>query len=148
MKHLFIPTVLLLALQMQSCNSGTKSSTTTQDSSQTSYADTTHNSQNALDWAGTYEGTLPCANCSGIKTIINLGENDQFKYEATYLDKDNTVQDSGKFMWHNNGSVVHLVGKDLNTKYKVAENKLIQLDTAGNIIEGPIAEQYYLVKTK
>lgn len=148
MKYFFIPAVLLVALQMQSCNSGTKGDTSKQDSSQTSYVDTTHNSQNALDWAGTYEGTLPCANCSGIKTVINLGDNDQFTYEAIYLDQNNELQDSGKFMWHDNGSIVHLVGKNLNTKYKVAENKLIQLDTAGNIIEGAIAEQYYLVKTK
>ena len=31
-----------------------------------------HNAQNSLDWAGTYEATLPCADCPGIKTTVVL----------------------------------------------------------------------------
>ena len=31
-----------------------------------------HNSMNSLDWAGKYEGTLPCADCEGIKYIVEL----------------------------------------------------------------------------
>jgi hypothetical protein len=50
-------------------------------------------------------------------------------------------------MWHG-GTVVHLMGKDVNTEYKVGENQIIQLDTEGKVIEGPTAEKYYLVKTK
>lgn len=148
MKKLILPAALLLALQIQSCQSNSSSNQSATNSNDTSYVDTTHNSQNALDWAGTYEGIVPCADCSGIKTKIELKDNDTFSYQAEYLEKNTTVQDSGKFMWHDNGSTVHLMSKDLNTKYKVAENKLIQLDAEGKIIEGPIAEKYYLIKTK
>ena len=35
-------------------------------------ADAAHNSRNALDWAGTYEGVLPCADCPGIQTRLSL----------------------------------------------------------------------------
>ncbi|MCI0920121.1 copper resistance protein NlpE [Sphingobacterium rhinopitheci] len=146
MKKLFIPAILLLAIQIQSCQSNSSSnSSSTTDSS---YVDTTHTSQNSLDWAGTYDGIVPCADCSGIKTTITLKDDDSFTYQAEYLEKNTSVQDSGKFMWHDNGSIVHLMGKDLNTKYKVGENILIQLDTEGKVIEGAIAEKYYLNKVQ
>ena len=28
------------------------------------------NSMTALDWAGTYKGTVPCADCEGIETCV------------------------------------------------------------------------------
>ena len=31
-----------------------------------------HNSQNSLDWSGTYKGITPCADCEGIETILTL----------------------------------------------------------------------------
>jgi len=146
MKKLFIPAILLLAIQIQSCQSNSSSnSSSTTDSS---YVDTTHTSQNSLDWAGTYDGIVPCADCSGIKTTITLKDDDSFTYQAEYLEKNTSVQDKGKIMWHDNGSIVHLMGKDLNTKYKVGENILIQLDTEGKVIEGAIAEKYYLNKVQ
>lgn len=148
MKKLFIPAIVLLAIQIQACQSNSNNSSASSSSTDSSYVDTTHTSQTALDWAGTYEGVVPCADCSGIKTTIMLNDNETFTYSAEYLDKNTTVQDSGKFMWHDNGSIVHLMGKDLNTKYKVGENLLIQLDTEGKVIEGAIAEKYYLIKVQ
>lgn len=147
MKKLMIPAILLLALQIQSCQSNSSTTTATQATDDTTaYVDTTHNSENSLDWAGTYKGTIPCADCPGINTTISLNEDGTFKYDAEYLDRKSTVQDSGTFMWHGNGSIIHLVGKDLNTKYKVGENVLIQLDSEGNEIEGPVAKEYYIHK--
>ena len=34
--------------------------------------DMAHNSQNSLDWAGVYQGILPCADCEGFDTVITL----------------------------------------------------------------------------
>src|SRR5690606_8076462 len=101
-----------------------------------------HNSQNSLDWNGSYEATLPCADCTGIKTTITLIDNGTFNYVAEYLDKDYTAKDSGDIMWHSNGSVVHLKGKDINIKLKIVENGLVGLDTEGNEIDGPLKEHY------
>lgn len=147
MKKFIIPAILLLALQIQSCQSNSSSKDSGKQTDST-HVDTTHTSQTALDWAGAYHGVVPCADCSGINTTITLFENGTFAYDAEYLEKKTTVHDTGKFMWHDNGSVIHLMGKDLNTKYKVGENKIIQLDTEGKVIEGPIAEKYYLVKVQ
>ena len=40
-----------------------------------------HNSMNSLDWAGKYEGTLPCADCEGIKYIVELKKDGNFFIE-------------------------------------------------------------------
>ena len=101
-----------------------------------------HNAQNALDWAGTYEATLPCADCPGIKTIVTLNNEGTFTYVSEYLDTDTKIENSGEIMWHDNGSVVHLKGKDIDTKLKVIENGLIGLDTNGEQITGPLKEHY------
>lgn len=105
-----------------------------------------HTSETALDWAGTYQDTIPCADCPGILTTVKLYEDGTYAYNAEYLERNTTLQDTGRFMWHNNGSVVHLKGKDIDTKYKVGENVLFQTDENGNIIEGEIADLYTIKK--
>ncbi|HUH25301.1 MAG TPA: copper resistance protein NlpE, partial [Flavobacterium sp.] len=108
--------------------------------------DTEHTSQNSLDWNGTYEGVLPCADCEGIKTNIVLNNDGTFKYNTEYINKNTKTADEGTIMWHDNGSVVHLKGKDTDVKLKVVENALIYLDQEGNEIEGPLKEHYRLNK--
>jgi uncharacterized lipoprotein NlpE involved in copper resistance len=112
------------------------------------YVDTTHTSQNSLDWQGTYEGTVPCADCPGIKTTVVLDDDGTFKYSAEYLERDVVAVDSGSFMWHNNGSTVHLLGQDIDLKYQVGENRLFQLDMNGEKITGELADNYILQKTQ
>lgn len=112
----------------------------------TTRIDTVHNSQNSVDWIGTYETTLPCADCPGIKTSLTLYENETFQLVSSYLEKSTTVTDTGTFMWHDNGSVVHLKGKDIAMKLKVGENKLFQLDQQGKEIRGANQESYIYTK--
>ena len=109
-----------------------------------------HTSENSLDWAGTYKGTLPCADCEGIETVITLNKDETFTHKATYMGakagtEKTTFDDKGTIMWHD-GSIVHLKGKDTDVKLKVAENKLIQLDQEGNEIDGALKEHYVLTK--
>lgn len=108
--------------------------------------DTEHTAQNSLDWNGTYEGVLPCADCEGIKTNVVLNLDGTFKYNTEYINKNTKTTDEGSIMWHNNGSVVHLKGKDTDVKLRVIENALIHLDQEGNEIEGPLKEHYQLNK--
>jgi len=101
-----------------------------------------HNAQNSLDWAGTYEATLPCADCPGIKTTVTLNNDGTFKHVSEYLERDGKFESTGTIMWHDDGSVVHLKGKDIDTKLKVIENGLIGLDQEGKEIEGALKEHY------
>ena len=105
-----------------------------------------HTSQNSLDWMGKYEATLPCADCPGIKTIIVLNDNNTFSITNEYLERDTKIEDSGEIMWHDNGSVVHLKGKETDIKLKVVENGLIHLDQDGKDITTDLADMYRFKK--
>ena len=105
-----------------------------------------HTSENSLDWNGEYVGLIPCADCPGIQTTVVLNTDGTFSYTGVYLERDTKIEDTGKFMWHNNGSVVHLAGKDVNMKFQVGENQLISLDIDGNPIEGPLKDNFILKK--
>ena len=109
-------------------------------------ADAAHNSRNALDWTGTYSGTLPCADCEGIRTKISLRADGTFDRERLYLGKSNMpISDSGQFSWNDAGSVVTLaVSEDTSQMYQVGENQLFHLDHDGNRITGDLAAHYVL----
>jgi len=107
------------------------------------------NSQNSLDWAGTYKGVTPCADCEGIETEIVLNADLIFTLKAKYLGKGDgkVFQEAGSFVWDKTGGIISLEGlKGRPSQYKVGENRLIQLDMEGNVITGDLAEKYVLKK--
>ncbi|HAY3542728.1 TPA: copper resistance protein NlpE [Elizabethkingia anophelis] len=105
-----------------------------------------HNAQNSLDWAGTYEGTLPCADCPGIKTTITLKDDNTYTISEEYLERKTKAEDKGKFEWDKSGSKVSLISKDGKRQYFVGENQLIHLDMDGKEITGPNKDLYILKK--
>jgi uncharacterized lipoprotein NlpE involved in copper resistance len=106
------------------------------------------NSMNALDWEGTYVGTLPCADCEGIETELNINYDGTYSYKTTYLGKESEAEEvTGTFQWDENGSVITLAGLDgAPGKYKVGENRIWHLDMEGKQIEGDLADKYILTK--
>ncbi|WPO90088.1 copper resistance protein NlpE [Chryseobacterium sp. HR92] len=120
------------------------------DSAVTAVKDS-HNSKTSLNWNGTYEATLPCADCQGIKTTITLNKDNTFNYEDKYIvaagKPKNENKDKGTFEWDAEGSVITLKGKEVKGKYKVGENKLIALDLEGKEIDGP-NKDFYIFKKK
>lgn len=147
MKKSFLFIAACITLLSISCQTSTKSTNETNFSlDSTAILDTNHTSQNSLDWAGTYQDTIPCADCPGILTTVKLFDNGTFSYQADYLERKTVVQDTGVFMWHNNGSVIHLKGKETDVKYKVGENILLQADSAGHIITTDMADLFHLPK--
>lgn len=104
------------------------------------------NSQTSVDWAGTYEATLPCADCSGIKTTLVLDKAGTFKLEEEYLEKNHKSHDEGKFVWINNGGAIELQGKEAKYKYKVGENQLFQLNMDGTPITTTLKDHYVFKK--
>lgn len=111
-------------------------------------ADPAHNSRNALDWDGRYEGILPCADCEGVKTKLILQQDGQYQLQTQYLGKSNEVfREQGTFEWDSSGQIIQLQrpqpGGD---QFFVGENRLWQLDMAGQRITGELAEHYQLHK--
>ena len=60
----------------------------------------THNSQNSLDWQGTYKGITPCADCDGIETELVLNKDLTYVIKTKYLGKGDgkTLEESGNFV--------------------------------------------------
>lgn len=107
------------------------------------------NSRNALDWPGKYSGVLPCADCEGIETTIELKSDNTYEFEASYLGKEKPakLEYHGAFTWDAAGGKIQLEGiKDGASWFLVGENKLIQLDLNGERITGDLAARYELAK--
>lgn len=114
---------------------------------ETESANLAHNSKNSLDWTGTYNGILPCADCEGIKTTVTLENDNIYILTEEYLGKDGKPYvTKGSFSWNKEGNQITLINGERNQRYKVGENMLIHLDMNGKQIEGKLAEMYTLNK--
>ncbi|EGR2795111.1 hypothetical protein BOO29_01405 [Vibrio navarrensis] len=112
-----------------------------------SVADSEHNARNSLDWNGTYQGTLPCADCEGIEVSLTLNQDGTYQLIRNYLGEVSgqfTSQD--RFHWDERGSVVILSGEDAPNQFFVGENVLFMLDRQGQRITGQLADLYRLSK--
>lgn len=107
-------------------------------------------SQVNKDWSGTYEGTLPCASCEGIKTVIVLNQDGTYTQEEEYLSPEgDKYSDAGTFVWNEAGDVITLTSnKDASQKpmYKVEDGRIIALTDEGKAVEGALADAYVLNK--
>ena len=111
------------------------------------FVDSEHNAQSALDWNGTYKGTLPCADCAGIDMTITLNQDGTYVLEESYQDKeDGQSKSEGQFTWDANGSIVTLTNEDAPNQYFVGENVLMKLDMNGEKVTGDLAPLYNLTK--
>ncbi|MGE6433046.1 copper resistance protein NlpE [Shewanella baltica] len=140
--------IALLALFTTACSEASKENTAVNTAQVQTEAATTvpvgDTSQNSLDWAGSYEGVLPCASCEGIQTLITLQADNRFVQETVYLGKDEKIfKLIGKAVWDEKGQKITL---DDGTQYLVGENQLIMLDTEGKRITGDLAANYVLKK--
>ncbi len=105
-------------------------------------------SEQILTWSGVYKGTLPCADCSGIKTTLKLKQDKTYEKYESYLGKDNSnFQEEGTFTVTDDGKKIILTDNSQNkTQYAVGENQLILLDQEGKQSTSPLADQYRLYK--
>lgn len=104
------------------------------------------NSMTSLDWTGTYEGILPCADCEGIKTIISINQDNTYVAKDIYVGKpDSLFESNGTFKWDENGQTI-IFSDAKRRPYFVGEKTLTQLDNDGNRILGDLAERYVLKK--
>lgn len=105
-----------------------------------------HNARSALDWAGTYRGVLPCADCEGIATVVTLEDDGTYQTRSEYLGRGGVAfEEKGRFNWNAAGNTVTL-GESEPALYFVAENRLIRRAQDGSPITGPLADAYVLEK--
>lgn len=99
--------------------------------------------------AGAYEGTLPAADCPGIKTVLTINADSTYQLSQDYLErKDGHDEASGVYQVVN-GNVLMLVrpSSGEHTYYKVKDaQSLVMTDSLGNEPEGEMALLYVLKK--
>jgi heat shock protein HslJ len=148
MNHQFLTGVAatLMAMALSACSTMNQPPKTP---AQNSPADA-HSSKNSIDWQGIYKGVVPCADCEGIATELQLLPNGTYTLSTQYLGKGKQVfVNTGSFTWNAQGSAITLLSRDANSapdQYQVGENQLFQLDADGQRITGELARQYILTK--
>ena len=108
-----------------------------------------HTSQTSLDIIGVYTGILPCADCEGIETMIELKEDNYYISHYKYLGKTgegNEFSNEGPFDWNDDGNSISLQAEGEPTQYKVGENHIILLNADGEVNTGDMADLYVLKK--
>lgn len=100
----------------------------------------------ALDWAGTYSGTVPCASCPGIETVVTLHDDGTYLRSLHYIGESPIPEvETGTFSWNDAGSSITLDSDaGASHQYQVGEHRLFHLDMQGQRIEGDLADHYIL----
>ena len=108
-------------------------------------ATTTVNTKNK-NFYGTYEGTLPCADCSGIRTTLKINSDTTYELRSEYLGrKDGVFEESG---------IYNIVGENIielvtpssgkKTFYKILDGSVALSDSLGTLNGSELAEHYIL----
>ena len=142
---------LLVILLIFSCKSRQSSVNTMEEmQEETGVINPVYNSQNNIDWEGTYSGILPCVDCMGIQTEIILRDDFTYQQVEIYLNKtDKKIKETGTFSWQDDGKIIVTSNEEGNiTLYEVEENQLRLLDKKGNRVEGDAANYYLLQKAQ
>jgi len=114
----------------------------------TAMVDPAHNSRNSLDWAGTYAGALPCADCPGVQARLRLNRDETYELSIQYLERDKAPsQVRGRFTWQANGNAITLGAQGGGRQVLVGEGRVALFD-AGAMAAWPQATQRQLTRLK
>lgn len=109
------------------------------------------NPYTSLDWEGSYSGVLPCAECRGVETVVEIRRDSSFNLKQTELSYDGTVKGevyftSGNFSWKEHKTVISFKGRDSVMNFKVGELFLMPLDRKGNELKPVPGNNFRLLK--
>ncbi|MET0243439.1 MAG: copper resistance protein NlpE [Flavitalea sp.] len=145
-KLLIISTAIVL---FTACTeSGEKENNATEQSADTTPKSSPVDYQHVISAA--YMGVTPCADCDGIETRVTLFADTSFQLVMNYLGKNPkdtaglNVSEQGKFKMINDT----LQFEGIKSKFIKNDTALIQLDSDGKIITGPLADKFILKKQK
>ena len=136
---------------MTSCT-GKKTTPNAADNDSANVVDTTASNKDNVDLtsvAGTYEGTLPAADCPGIKTVITINADSTYLLKQDYIDKKDGHDEASGIFKVLDGKVLMLVRPSTGeqTFYTVKNaNSIIMTDSMGVEPEGETAKLYVLKK--
>ena len=99
-----------------------------------------HNSRNSLDWTGTYEGVLPCADCPGTMTRLTLNRDDSYRLVTQAQGSQNAEKSvDGVFKWQAAGNAITLDERGGRLQFSVGEGRLTLLGQESGASHSPAA---------
>ncbi|MEG1622213.1 MAG: copper resistance protein NlpE [Alistipes sp.] len=104
----------------------------------------THTAETSLDYLGRYTGTIPAADCPGIKLQLDLHPDGTYLLKSYYIERDSFVE-QGRFRLDADTLALQALNEEPHY-YKVAENSLSMLDQNKQVITGALADKYTLQK--
>ena len=141
--------ILAVALALVACGGNAQRKAATADSQETvAAAPDMHTAETSLDYLGTYEGTLPAADCPGIQTTLTLDPDGTYTLHMEYIDRDAEFDEKGVFSVKENLLTLTQLDDGSEEYYKVEENRLRMLDAEKQPVTGALAENYVLQKIK
>lgn len=139
--------LVAVAIAMSSCSGNKKADNAQASGTEAVEASDMHNAQNALDYYGVYEGTLPAADCPGIENILTLNKDNTFTLHGEYLERNTSYNDEGTYTLEGNILTLKTDNGEISF-YKVEEGQVRMLDADKQEVTGPLAENYILKQTK
>jgi uncharacterized lipoprotein NlpE involved in copper resistance len=145
--------ILVLNSMLQSCDGESQTKENIKSEivyKEKSRPDQEHNSMNSFHWNGTYKGTLPCADCEGVETILTFNPDQTYILVKNYLGRNDALEEEkrGAFSWNEARSIITLSNITSGpNQYKVVENRIWHLDMNGEVISGDLADHYVLTKS-
>lgn len=116
-----------------------------------SVADTTMSALDLTAVAGTYEGTLPAADCPGFKTVITINADSTYQMQQDAIDRKDGHDEASGILEVKDDNLLVLVrpssGDRTYIKVKDADS-IVLTDSVGNEPEGEIAKLYVLTRKK
>lgn len=140
-KFILSSALLLLATGLSSCTDSTKKKTEQQEVVEVV------SEKIAPQYVGTYEGTLPCADCDGNKTTLVILSDGTYELKNDYIGKEhNSYTECGTYYLKD--GVIELVtpSSGRKTYYKVLEESVALCDSVGTLNDGELADKYILKK--
>lgn len=134
---------------MSSCTDQKTAPTADNDTTSVAQDTASIDSMDLASIAGTYEGTLPAADCPGIKTVLTINADSTYQLKQDYIDRKDGHDEASGVLEVLDNSVLMLVrpSSGEHTFYKVKDNSsVIMTDSLGNEPEGEMAKLYVLTK--
>lgn len=139
---------VIAAAMMVACN-GKKTAQDETKNDSVSVADSVSADVDLAAVAGTYEGTLPTADCPGIKTVLTINADSTYQLQQDYIDRKDGHDEASGVLQVLDGNVMMLVrpSSGEHSFYKVKDSKsIVMTDSLGNEPEGETAKLYVLTK--
>ncbi|HEU4555563.1 MAG TPA: copper resistance protein NlpE N-terminal domain-containing protein [Chitinophaga sp.] len=135
----------ILGILFSACGSGSR-----QPAADTSALLATDSAHSNIHPAGSYQGTLPCADCPGIDYQISLYDDNHYRTLMVYRDRNNNrpVIDTGTWQMEQDTLVRIILGGKHKQLFRFEDGRLYQLNEHGQPITGALADNYILRPVK